>query len=668
MQRQTERQLSFGQLWPLYLFLLGVGWGLGASASAAVLPADTIALKRALQTATGKQRIRLLTELTLANKRQNSNIALYYAREALKLAPTTTDEALLARIHGVYGLALQSQGLTVEALRSFEHALPLAQTGGDDTLLANLHNWRGLAYTENGQYLKAETELKRALELFTRLRDTVSMAKAEQNTGIVYYYRGLYDQAAQWYVRAARTLEHVPDADPDQLALLYQNIGIVLKVQKRKQAALEAYRKSLAYSLRKAQPRTLASIYSAMGAFFFDQPNLDSSEVYHRNALRYSIAAGDIQMQSQNVNDLADILRDRGQHRAALDMYRKALTLRDSAGYRYGRAMTLRNIGITYRLMGQYKLSEQYLQQSLAEAKQLGDDLYLAENLEQLAETYRLMGNFPLALSYYEQFKLKSDSLLAVEKSRATEELLLAYETEKKEREIAELENERKLARQRTWAGLGIGTLLLALILLAWNRQRQLRKRDQQLAKAELDVAEERQALLQSRAESAEARQALTQEQLKNAELEQARLAELLEYKNKELMSFALRIIQKNDFLDELKDNLKDLKDQTLDSTNLKRITALIHQNQVLDRERQEFESYVSQVNADFFLKLSKACPDLNETEKRICALLVLNLSSKEMGSLLGVSYKTVDNYRSAIRKKLSIDNDASLTEVLAGL
>ena len=52
----------------------------------------------------------------------------------------------------------------------------------------------------------------------------------------------------------------------------------------------------------------------------------------------------------------------------------------------------------------------------------------------------------------------------------------------------------------------------------------------------------------------------------------------------------------------------------------------------------------------------------MTKTEKKMAALLKLDLSTKEIATLLNVTDATIEVYRSRLRKKLQIDRESSLS------
>jgi len=79
----------------------------------------------------------------------------------------------------------------------------------------------------------------------------------------------------------------------------------------------------------------------------------------------------------------------------------------------------------------------------------------------------------------------------------------------------------------------------------------------------------------------------------------------------------------------------------------------------------EDFEAMFRQMHGGFYEKLLGCCPELTRSELQICALLRMNLSSKDMARLTNLSVSTIDVTRHRIRKKLSVDPQASLTGFL---
>ena len=84
-----------------------------------------------------------------------------------------------------------------------------------------------------------------------------------------------------------------------------------------------------------------------------------------------------------------------------------------------------------------------------------------------------------------------------------------------------------------------------------------------------------------------------------------------------------------------------------------------------LNNEKDELEKRVDQVCDGFFKGLTEFHTDLTEREKRLAALVRMNLSSKEIATILGIETKSVTQSRYRLRKKLNLETDESLASYL---
>lgn len=82
-----------------------------------------------------------------------------------------------------------------------------------------------------------------------------------------------------------------------------------------------------------------------------------------------------------------------------------------------------------------------------------------------------------------------------------------------------------------------------------------------------------------------------------------------------------------------------------------------------------EFEIRYQQVHNEFYEKLQATSPNLTTNERRLCAFLRLNMTTKDIASITGQSIRSIEVARTRLRKKLDITNsEISLVEFLNSL
>ena len=149
----------------------------------------------------------------------------------------------------------------------------------------------------------------------------------------------------------------------------------------------------------------------------------------------------------------------------------------------------------------------------------------------------------------------------------------------------------------------------------------------------------------------------------KEKELELQKANEVLEVKNKELAASALRLIEKDENLNLLKKKIKEV-DGKLDARELKKIVRSISVSN--DQNWKEFRTRFVSVNKGFYDKMQATFPALSQRDLKLCALIKLNFSCKEMAKLLGISVESAHTSRYRLRKKLNLTRDVNLTEFIA--
>ena len=99
---------------------------------------------------------------------------------------------------------------------------------------------------------------------------------------------------------------------------------------------------------------------------------------------------------------------------------------------------------------------------------------------------------------------------------------------------------------------------------------------------------------------------------------------------------------------------------------NYKKILETIELQMVnSEKDRSNFEQYFMASQNRFYDKLKQDFPKLTTTDLRLCALLKMNLSSKEIATYLNIAHRSVEVSRYRLRKKLDLDPETSLLHFL---
>jgi DNA-binding CsgD family transcriptional regulator len=150
---------------------------------------------------------------------------------------------------------------------------------------------------------------------------------------------------------------------------------------------------------------------------------------------------------------------------------------------------------------------------------------------------------------------------------------------------------------------------------------------------------------------------------LKNENLE----AEL-HFKNKELATMTMHLVDRGRLLLNIKDEL-DSRIKKLNAPDLnyqfRSVFKLLSDTEKNDDDWKNFAIYFDEVHNNFLGTLKTKFPSLSSTDLKLCAYLRLNLSSKEIAQLLNISLKGVEISRYRLRKKLQLSTDINLYDFL---
>ena len=134
--------------------------------------------------------------------------------------------------------------------------------------------------------------------------------------------------------------------------------------------------------------------------------------------------------------------------------------------------------------------------------------------------------------------------------------------------------------------------------------------------------------------------------------------------KNRELAISTMSIIKKNEFLNSIKEQLKEVEN----TPKVKSVIKTINRNINNTDDWKFFEEAFNNADKDFLKKIKSFHQDLTPNDLRLCAYLRLNLTSKEIAPLLNISVRSVEVKRYRLRKKMALPHENSLTNYILNL
>lgn len=139
-----------------------------------------------------------------------------------------------------------------------------------------------------------------------------------------------------------------------------------------------------------------------------------------------------------------------------------------------------------------------------------------------------------------------------------------------------------------------------------------------------------------------------------------------LETKNKELNMKVAQLIEKNELVNDVVDDLEDLIEEKPRTVH-EQIQSIIKNLKHHEKEDfwSQFEYTFGQVNQSFYKNLFNRFPNLTNNEKKICAFLKMNLSTKDISNITHQSVRSIEMARSRMRKKMKLPRKENLSKFL---
>ena len=577
-----------------------------------------------------------------------------------------------------------------------EKELQLAQTINYDLGIANASTLIAIFYQHKTNYPKSLDYYSQALSVFEKINSEPQIASALTNIGNIYFRQSEYTKALRFFNQALDIrIEH-----NDSLAISSSNaqLGLVHTELGNYGKGLEFLFSSLDTYQHYNDKYGIAQSHNNLASNYYEQENLTDALSHYKESLVLFEELNNMQGIGEVTNNIGEVYLKQEETELAMSHFETAIELFEEIGHKKGIVTIFKNMawvnyydGELYKarrnclhalrenismsdregetevllLMGKIELEDQkptvaieYLTEALLIAQKIDSKKLIKDGSESLYLAYTELEDYKNANRYLQFYTSIKDSLLSREKVRTIARLNANYALAKrksdldhKNQEIDLLEHAQSLQNQRSVA---LGVLAIVLIILGiilWLRTSYTNKKEQELVIKDKQLAVSQTALIEA--------------ELKNTQLAGEDLKTRLNFKNNEIQNFALHIIEKNEFISDISKQIEQLKQDIKDPVAKEKVRDLsskVKYSLSIDRERQEFQKHIKQINSEFFLRLEQQFPSITESEKKLSALLRLNLSSKEIASILNISAKSVDMNRYRLRKKFEIGKEYSLS------
>lgn len=404
----------------------------------------------------------------------------------------------------------------------------------------------------------------------------------------------------------------------------------------------------------------------------------NAAEIYRKIGVRHK--------QRNILNNMALVYFARGDVDKALKLLYEALEIArsvDDPTAPDAAAKVTVNIGEAYYRLGEYAKSEKILTEGLAEMADQPDawtKLHMAASLARakaslgknnevsslrriidrcipntqpakqpdiysnLAEIAFLTGDSIQGLRDLLRSRALTDTIESRQNAGLLRQLLVVYDTERLQARNEALQNSVKNRTIIITIAIVAFMLLLGLLLALWAKLRTDRiVRLQSERIAEIERIEHQR--------------------------KEEQLIDEIDTRNRQLTAFTIDLAAVNEFHGRIIDSLGGLR-RDLPDNDRPVLDDTLRQLRTFNERAvtEDFRTAFDRVHPSFFRTLERECPQLTKNDHRLCAFLLLGMSTKEIAALTFREVRSIESSRLRLRKKLNLPSGTSLYDFLNSL
>lgn len=528
------------------------------------------------------------------------------------------------------------------AISYIQDAIQLGSKLKHPGTLGRLYNKCGNVYYSLGDKFLALHSYFQSLKYEQEVKSDIGIAYCFNDIGNVYYSLGNFETAKNYYNESIKLFEN--HKEYIGLSVAYNNLGLVAIKENVFELALKHFHMALELRQQYGDVNMLAH-----SNLFIPQALILMED--YENALKHINVAykiyGEINMpyeQAKALTLMGETYIAKGDFKLAEKKYEQALEIFEKQETQIRKVILNLELASLQVKMGKFELAHEYANTTLRLAVKYDLFEFKSEAFKILAKISERQNMFEEAYTYQLRYDKVNDSMLTINQNEKFSNLQFHIETHQKRIENELLNNQiEKNKLERNYAMVVfLLTLLLLFIFIGVIRLK--RKKDKLIYNQREEIANI---------------------ELHQRKEENVRLNRKLELRNRELTSKTMGIIKSGKFIGEIIDELQKLE---VRKENNKKVESIIDRlkNNLKEDSWKEFEIRFAKVYKDFYTKLSDICPDLTPNERRLCAFLKLNMSTKEISAITYQSSKSIDVARYRLRKKMNLQREDNLISFLS--
>ncbi len=494
----------------------------------------------------------------------------------------------------------------------------------------------GLAYYYSGvlkwrsQNLKeARSRYSSALRIFTELKNTYYIATTNSRLGIIEMNQANYAEALDLFMTSylmklnsgRPAAEYAPELA--NIAAVYQGMG-------SNEEAAKYARLSLELEIARGNHRNVAGALLILGSLI-DEKDPDSAIHYFERSFRIANENGHIKTAGISKYRVARALTQKGNFIQSRNQLQELLTQLQVSNYKDLSADVYQLLAINDFNLEEFESSIRNAKRSLELGESYGAKTTITSAAQLLSNVYAKTSKLDSALFYNKLYSAYRDSVHNTENQMTIARLNSKLDNLEIRKEVELLEKQREIDVQNrrlliiSLIAIVITSILFVTALVFRHKSNQRKQR------------------------------------LKTLELEREK-----NILDEELYQQTLRMINMNHGITELEISLSEIKKQSdISQKDVQKVLGNIKLNKTIEKEWKNFDNYFGKKHEHFYEGLVAKHPQLSLQNRRLAALIRIDLSNREIAQILNISQNSAKMGRYRLKTKLGLQENDNLTQYL---
>ena len=454
------------------------------------------------------------------------------------------------------------------------------------------------------------------------LSQKINFPEGEADTyfylGYSYYAAGDMPKALESILKALGIYEKV--GNTIEMGYAYNAIGLIYKSQDETKDALTFFNRACSIWTKQGFKDGISLALSNLGSIY-EIEQMDSLALDHyERSLKLSKEIDNKPGISNTLNAIGSIYLKKKQFTKSFEYQKEALRYAIESDNSIAQIWAYNAMAQIHLAQNQPEEGLRMAQNALKIAQNITSKVDLADSYNQVYRSYEKLKDYPKAYEFISLYMALNDSLKNSEGLSSMERLKSRYELDKKETEIALLTQRHQVETFRR--NVVVITLIAFFIIgfLLYNRYRLITQRK-------------------------------------------------LDLKIQQLNLYTQGLVEKSEALNRVNLELEQFKNNSSnEDVHIAKIDRILQKNILTNEDWDNFKKAFEDIYPAFFSKLRYKYPDVTAAELRLSALIKLNLSIKEVASMLGVLPESVKTSRYRLKKKFGLSEDESVEDLIKNL